>query len=83
MCDEATINGNVEKNGNEGGRSHFRFVPNGQKSGCKIREAAFNLTIEEEMIDPVTKNTIVINFTYFKITQITRSEQNGNENDRQ
>jgi len=36
------------KNGNESGRSHSRFVFNGQKSGCKIHEAAF------KVIDPST-----------------------------
>jgi len=39
----------VEKNGNEDGRSYFRFVLNRQKSGCKIFEAAFNLNIEKEI----------------------------------
>jgi len=38
------------KNGDESGCSHFNFIFNGQKSGCKIHEAAFNLNIEKEKI---------------------------------
>jgi len=36
-------------NGNDVGRSHFWFVLNGRRGGCKIREAAFNLNIKKEI----------------------------------
>jgi len=37
------------KGGSENGRSRFRFVLNGLRGGCKIRETAFNLNIEKEI----------------------------------
>jgi len=52
----------------ENGRSQFRFVLNGQKSGCKICEAAFlfsHVPISGSSIIPTLAN-ISIHYTKFQ-----------------